>query len=107
MLGIFGALANFDLGDVIFYVCVILGCLLIFVMLCGLFTAVKRICFCHWMFAFIVIISALFFTILGLGLIIGGSVTKESLDELCDNNNTDNGIQQAFGELYSSADTIY
>lgn len=86
---------------------VILGCLLVFIMFCGLFTAIKRIWFCHWVFALLVISSAIFFTVLGLGLIIGGSVTKDSLDDLWDNNDTDNGIQQAFGELYSSADTIY
>jgi len=76
-------------------------------MACGLFTAVKRIAFCHWIFAILVIFSAIFFVALGIALIAISQEYKNELDDLCSENQMDSDFQKAFGELYSSADTIY
>lgn len=107
MYGIIGEIADFPMKEVIFWVCVILGGILVFVTLCGLCTAWKRLLLCHWVFAFIVTLAAMIFLALGIGLIVASAQAKEQLNDLWAGGEADTDFQRALQELYSKADIIY
>ena len=47
-----------------------------------------------------------FFLVLGAGLIAGGKLSANYLDELCSSNQSDNTFQKSLSQLYTKADTI-
>lgn len=107
IFAIMGEIGGFALDKFIFWFCILLGIILIFVMICGLCTAWKRFLCCHWIFAIIVIFSSIFFLALGLALIILSQEYKKELTKLCSDGQKNSDFQKAFAELYDSADTIY
>mmetsp|Transcript_17479 Transcript_17479/g.15412 ORF Transcript_17479/g.15412 Transcript_17479/m.15412 type:complete len:263 (+) Transcript_17479:236-1024(+) len=76
-------------------------------MLCGLFTAIKRICFCHWLFAILMTIFTVFFIFLGIALIAISVVASDQLNEACSSANSDGDFQKALSELYTRSDSFY
>lgn len=87
--------------------CIIAGILLLFTMCCGFCTAMKRICFFHYLFAIMITIFTLFFLVLGILLISIAVISSNKLDELCSSVNSNSDIQKAMKELYLRADTFY
>jgi hypothetical protein len=107
MFEIIGIIVGFPLQDFILYACIILGVLLLFIMCCGIGTAIKRLCFCHWLFATLIIFSTIFFVALGIAIMMISEQTKSDLTEQCNSSNSDSDFQKAVENLYSSADTFY
>jgi len=104
--GIIGALAGFDLQQILFLVFLILGCFLFFVCVCGGCIALKRYCLVHCCFAFMVTLSFVVFLAAGIGLIVITSIVADEMETACDST-SENSISESFRELYTNSDSFY
>ena len=108
MYGVIGAVADYDVQNIIFQVCVILGCVLLFIMLCMICLAYKRNCFVHWIFVFILTICFVVYTVLGVAIMYAAIYSADQLEELCSESSTSsNDFKDAMDELYETCDTFY
>ena len=108
MYGVIGAVADYDVQNIIFLVCVILGCVLLFIMLCMICLAYKRNCFVHWIFVFILTICFVVYTVLGVAIMYAAIYSADQLEELCSESSTSsNDFKDAMDELYETCDTFY
>jgi hypothetical protein len=105
--GIIGAQMEVDLQQMIFLTLLILGCILFFMTLCGVCTAVKRFCFCHWIFAILVTLAVVIFLALGIAIIVIAKMAAQELDDLCASGDTSSDLAKSLNELYTKSDTFY
>ena len=82
--GIIGAILEEDIQYIILVGWVILGVLLIFMLWWTAWVAWKRFCLIHYIYAFLLTLSILVFTILGLSIMVISTSAADELEELCE-----------------------
>jgi len=108
MYGIIGEIADYDLQETIFLICLILGLVLIFMMLCTLCIAWKRYCCVQLIYTFLLTLFFIIYLVLGIVIAYVATYSADELEKLCtEDSGANNDFQKAMNELYSSADEIY
>lgn len=99
-------MAKIDLQQIVFLAFLIIGCILIFLCMCGACIAMKRFCLIQCCFALFITIGFVLFLTVGIIIIVVTGVVADEMDKACANPDTSD-IAQAFNELYSSVDPYY
>lgn len=105
IIGIVGAIAGIDLQGILFLAFVIIGCLIIFIMLCGMCIAWKRTKIVQLPYILIISIVFLVFVAVGAVLVYVAGLMSDGLEEACNGGESD--IAKVFKELYDTIDEFY